>query len=390
MTSVRTSPHANNASLPSSQPRLSNNRSRNSQTRRKGQPKTSIQVPTEVPHDSIEAKLAALKLSPSSSASTTSTSSLSLHEQQTPPKSSGAKRQSGSKKKSTKSPSPPPSTDNQDDVDARPLNDNELSLWQALTSGNKTASDDDNDVPPSPDKAQKQLKKNRTTNDPNDKRDFLFGGISPDLRIQLQLDDVAQYSVTDTKTAARISHFLMSLDGLTPASVITDGTACVGGNTASFCTFFRYVQAVEIDPTRFQMLVHNMHAVLGHVNIQCFCASYVDVAQCFYQDVVFMDPPWGGPEYRSRSTVDLFLGETPLATVCEALIGRTQYVVIKVPENFDLDKFTANVSGLVGCVSTFRKMMLVYVDYRYVEPTTPLDVSVEELFAAADAQASSM
>ncbi|RLO13032.1 hypothetical protein DYB28_004396 [Aphanomyces astaci] len=271
--------------------------------------------------------------------------------------------------------SSPSHDDNQisdDEIDTRPLNATELSLWNSLKSSATPVASATSPVQtptrptPSTPVSKALLKKNKTTNDPNDKRDFLFGGLAPDLRVQLQLDDVAQYSVTDMKTAARISHFLMTLPGLSPDSVVTDATACVGGNTASFCTFFRYVQAVEIDATRFQMLVHNLHAVMSYVNAQCFCANYVDVVECFGQDVVFVDPPWGGPEYRSRSTVDLFLGDTPLADVCERLVGRTQYVVIKVPENFDLDKLTRHVSGTVGYVASFRKMGLVVVDYRFV------------------------
>ncbi|RHY26974.1 hypothetical protein DYB32_007128 [Aphanomyces invadans] len=278
------------------------------------------------------------------------------------------------------------------DIEVRPLNTNELSLWNSLTTSSpsalsippstSTASSPTSQTPTSRSVSKSLLKKNKTTNDPNDKRDFLFGGLPPELRIQMQLDDVAQYSVTDMKTAARISHFISALPGLSPDSIVTDSTACVGGNTASFCTFFRYVQAVEIDATRFQMLVHNLHAVMSLVNVQCYCANYVDVVECFSQDVVFVDPPWGGPEYRSRCTVDLFLGNTPLADVCERLVGRTQYVVVKVPENFDLDKFTANVSGVVGYISSFRKMGLVVVDYRYVQPTPVAPGDAEDSIAS--------
>ncbi|CAK4666037.1 hypothetical protein LEN26_004233 [Aphanomyces euteiches] len=339
---------ATTETLPSSSSRTSHprrNRPGAKSRRKQKTDATKIQVPTD---DDLQSKLAAMKLSPSSSASTSSASSLTDSE---------------TKKNKKKQ------TNNQvdDDIDERPLNASEMSLWNALVAGTPIPE------PTSPEKTQqKTTKKNKTTSDPNDKRDFLFGGVAPELRIQLQLDEVAQYSVTDMKTAARISHFLMSLAGVSPDSVITDGTACVGGNTSSFCTYFRYVQAIEIDATRFQMLVHNLHTVLSFVNIQCFCANYVEVAQCFRQDVVFIDPPWGGPEYRSRSTVDLYLGDWPLSTVCELLVGRTQYVVIKVPDNFDLDGFTANVSGTVGFVASFRKMGLVVVDYRFVTPIIPI------------------
>jgi hypothetical protein len=83
---------------------------------------------------------------------------------------------------------------------------------------------------------------------------------------------------------------------------------------------------------------------------------------------VFIDPPWGGPEYRLRSTIDLFLGEWPLAAISELLIGRTMYVVLKVPDNFDIERFSHDVSGTVSYITHFRKMALVVVDYRYARP----------------------
>ncbi|OQS01699.1 hypothetical protein ACHHYP_00304 [Achlya hypogyna] len=306
---------------------------------------------------------AAMKASPSSSEASTASSTAST---------------SGPKKKSAKKRQPKPKVTDEPLV-ARALDASEMSLMQSLMGlsmgGTQQSNQQDNQVEVAATSTKKAAKQSGSV----DKRDFLFGGLPPAVRSQLQLDDVAQYSVTDMKTAARISHFIMSLPGLTPNSVITDATACVGGNTASFCTFFRYVQAVEIDPTRFQMLVHNMHGVLTFVNIQCYCANYVDVATQFLQDVVFIDPPWGGPEYRQRSTVDLFLGDTGLAELCEQLVHRTQYVVIKVPQNFDIERFTYLVSGTVSYITHFRKMAMVVVDYRFVPHETPESLESHEL-----------
>ena len=56
----------------------------------------------------------------------------------------------------------------------------------------------------------------------------------------------------------------------TAQCVITDGTACVGGNSVSFAKGFRAVNAVEIDETRFVMLSRNVGVLgLGH-KVCCF------------------------------------------------------------------------------------------------------------------------
>ena len=65
-----------------------------------------------------------------------------------------------------------------------------------------------------------------------DKKDFLFRFISIEKRRQLKLDDEAFYSVTDQYTADRISRDILRV--LPDLQIITDATACIGGNTYSF------------------------------------------------------------------------------------------------------------------------------------------------------------
>ncbi|KAG2531012.1 hypothetical protein BBO99_00002255 [Phytophthora kernoviae] len=145
--------------------------------------------------------------------------------------------------------------------------------------------------------------------------------------------------------------------------VVTDGTACVGGNVLSFCDFFTHVNAVENDATRVQMLQHNLQ-VLSKTNAKCIHASYLDVMLGLQQDVVFLDPPWGGPEYKDLERVDLFLGGVPLHEICTRLQGTAKCVVLKVPSNFDDEKFAQFVPGKVVIRRDLKKMHLVLLDFR--------------------------
>lgn len=232
-----------------------------------------------------------------------------------------------------------------------------------------------------------------------DKRDFFFRHLEFETRNRLQVDKIAAYSVTDYEMATKISEAVLALfDGpeepspppsptMTKVDVteavsetvtdigsiavkrtkypltVTDGTACVGGNVLSFCDYFTRVNAVECDLTRFEMLQHNL-AVLDKTNAICLHASYLDVMYSLQQDVVFIDPPWGGPEYKDLDQVDLFLDGIPLDVICERLRGHTKCVVLKVPTNFDSDKFTQHVCGHVTVRKDLKKMHLVILDYR--------------------------
>ncbi|RLN51571.1 hypothetical protein BBJ29_001227 [Phytophthora kernoviae] len=226
---------------------------------------------------------------------------------------------------------------------------------------------------------------------PDYNRDFFFRNLDFEIRNQLQVDEVAEFSVTDFEMATKISEAVLGLfdppkddDGLEDGNekhergeelspspvervkyplVVTDGTACVGGNVLSFCDFFTHVNAVENDATRVQMLQHNLQ-VLSKTNAKCIHASYLDVMLGLQQDVVFLDPPWGGPEYKDLERVDLFLGGVPLHEICTRLQGTAKCVVLKVPSNFDDEKFAQFVPGKVVIRRDLKKMHLVLLDFR--------------------------
>ena len=76
------------------------------------------------------------------------------------------------------------------------------------------------------------------------------------------LDDVAIYSVTDARTADRITKTALALPG-GPHREVCDGCACVGGNVISFARALRKggrVTGIEFDATRCEFLRHNVAA----------------------------------------------------------------------------------------------------------------------------------
>jgi predicted RNA methylase len=165
-----------------------------------------------------------------------------------------------------------------------------------------------------------------------DKKDFLFRFINLDKRKKLKLDDEALYSVTDQYTADRISRDIQKR--LPDIQTITDATACVGGNTFSFSKFFKQVHAIELDYTRYQYLLHNMD-VLEVNNVTCYHGDLMMESQKMVNEIIFIDPPWGGPEYKIKDNIDLYLSDVELSEVCDHIKHSTKYIALKVPVNFN-------------------------------------------------------
>jgi len=90
---------------------------------------------------------------------------------------------------------------------------------------------------------------------------------------------------------------------------ILDPFCGVGGNAIAFAKTCEYVIALDISPVRLALARHNA-AIYGVADrIEFILADYVSFANAYLSqphptrriDVVFLSPPWGGPEYLSPS-----------------------------------------------------------------------------------------
>ena len=208
---------------------------------------------------------------------------------------------------------------------------------------------------------------------------------------QLQADEQALYSITPAQDANTMSRLCANLPGMRDLGrkpVITDGCACVGGNVMSFALSGAYAQvnAVEFDESRARMLEHNVNVIRGRApcTVNIVTGSYIALMYTLSQDIVFLDPPWGGPEYKDLDTVSLSLGDKHLADIVHDLHvhdlhsdGKTRYVVWKAPSNFAIDemkeklkKFELEMNVLENFFQQKGSDKLKYVLY-YVELSKP-------------------
>ena len=127
-----------------------------------------------------------------------------------------------------------------------------------------------------------------------------------------------------------------SLDDL----IITDATSCIGGDFINFSKKFKFVHGVEINPKNFKLLVENSYDLN---NIDLINDDYLNVYDKLHQDVVYIDPPWGGPSYKNYKSVNLKLSDIALSKLVGLLNNFTKYIFIKVPLN-------ANLEGIDGVI----------------------------------------
>ena len=124
-----------------------------------------------------------------------------------------------------------------------------------------------------------------------------------------------------------------------------DGTAGLGGNTISFCKYFKYLLAIEYNTNRFTLLKNNIE--LFHIlNIKLLNEDSINLIiennlikniNCY-----FFDPPWGGIYYKKKKNIEFKLGNYNLNNIIELIknINEKKIIIFKLPKNYNLAEFS--------------------------------------------------
>ena len=159
---------------------------------------------------------------------------------------------------------------------------------------------------------------------------------------KIKLDSTSIYSITPYQFTIKINNLIKKLTG-TFDLTITDATACVGGDSISFCKYYKKVNSIELCPDRFYFLKENLKLYKFH-NYTLYNSDSLKIIKNLKQDIIFLDMPWGGRGYKDKVQVDLFLSGLPSFNICNILKKYTTYIVLKVPNNFIFEKFKNKVN----------------------------------------------
>ncbi len=150
----------------------------------------------------------------------------------------------------------------------------------------------------------------------------------------LLITNVGLYSITKWTDSDAISKLILKNIRMKNVT-ITDGTSGIGGNVLSFCKFFKYVNAVEFSPVHYKVLSNNIN-VYGFDNVAMINDDYTKIYNTLKQDVIFLDAPWGGSDYKKKNQIDLFMGKYNLIDLVNMILPFTKLVVLKVPYNYNI------------------------------------------------------
>lgn len=199
----------------------------------------------------------------------------------------------------------------------------------------------------------------------NKKSNIPLSKYKPDFDFkQIKINDVGRYSITRPYEAKQIILYIKTcvnkdINKLT----ITDSTAGVGGDTIHFSKYFFKVNAVDILKENTDILKYNCN-VFNIVNVSITNDNYMDIYKNIDQNVIYMDPPWGGVGYKNKTNVNIYLDGIPIDIVINKLITHDKYVdiFVKLPLNANIYKINVKNKYTIYNKKNQPSFLLIHIN----------------------------
>jgi 16S rRNA G966 N2-methylase RsmD len=177
---------------------------------------------------------------------------------------------------------------------------------------------------------------------------------------KLLMSDVGLYSITLPADSLKISNLISKYFKNSKNIIITDGTSGMGGNVINMATNFIKVNAVEYSQIHCNILKNNV-AVYNLQNVKIYCDDYTKIFKNIKQDVIFLDPPWGGHNYYKTERLKLFLGKHDIVHFINLIKNNAKLIVLKVPFNFDLTHMMNKIDLYKVKIVKFKKYFIIFI-----------------------------
>ncbi|XP_038223315.1 trimethylguanosine synthase isoform X2 [Zerene cesonia] len=152
----------------------------------------------------------------------------------------------------------------------------------------------------------------------------------------IKLDRESWFSVTPQNVAWHIAN-KYSYD------VVLDAFCGAGGNTIQFAHTCHKVIAIDIDPLKIEMAKHNAQVYGVADKIEFIVGDFFEMAPNLNADMVFLSPPWGGPNYSDNSEYDIetMLIPKPASELMRIARKISSNVTLYLPRNSKTDQILA-------------------------------------------------
>jgi predicted RNA methylase len=166
---------------------------------------------------------------------------------------------------------------------------------------------------------------------------------------EYKLNEESKYSITGKLQGEQFIKIAKDFTGQNLKTLtITDGTAGAGGDTINFSNNFKHVIGIEIKKDTFKLLIKNCEHFKCS-NVTLINDDYSIIYDKLRQDIIYLDPPWGGPEYKFKKEVELLVGKYTLKQMIDKIVKDKlcKYIFIKIPYNCNIKSIKINNFSII-------------------------------------------
>lgn len=161
------------------------------------------------------------------------------------------------------------------------------------------------------------------------------------------------YSVSKnvaSKKLKKIIHKYMKSYDIT----ITDVCANVGSDSIMLAKYFSSINSIELDKINYDALKNNID-VYKYKNINAINGNNLKELPNLKQDVIYADPPWGGPSYKKHLQLKLYFDNVELADFFNLFKNSSKLHIYKVPYNYNINNFILKTKIKNITIHNFRQ-----------------------------------
>lgn len=152
----------------------------------------------------------------------------------------------------------------------------------------------------------------------------------------IQIDLEGLYSVGPEEISKKIAR-------RTGAKTVVDGFCGVGGSTIGYAYYAERVYAIDNNPGRLKMAEHNVGIYGFSDKVEFILGDFLIEAPKLKgkAEAVFLDPPWGGPDYTNLEVFTLENFSPHGKAILDVAFENYPKVVLRAPKNFDIDSLNS-------------------------------------------------
>lgn len=180
---------------------------------------------------------------------------------------------------------------------------------------------------------------------------------------KLKITEEGKFSITKRRDAERIINIIKSAIKDLNIKRITDLTGCCGGDTINFALHFQQVFSIEKNKDNFEALKNNIE-VYNLKNVEIYNEDAITFFK-WYSNIIYIDPPWGGPDYKQKEKIDIYISDKRLDIWLEEILlrkNKPSHIFLKLPSNYNFNRINNLPNRLATKAHQIRSYILVHIE----------------------------